>query len=524
MKASDLFVECLDNEKVDYIFGIPGEENVDLIDSINNSGIEFILTRHEQGAAFMADIYGRITGRPGVCLSTLGPGATNLVTGVANAHLDKIPLVAITAQANTGRIHKESHQNIDTIALFSGITKYNKAVLKPDTIPEIVRKGFRIASLEVQGASHIQLPEDVGSGQTDAKPLKVLKAPVEYAIIDNIRNAASAINSARNPIILAGNGIIRSNSIKAVSDFIHRTGIPVVNTFMAKGMVPFEDRLNMFSVGYRPFPDQLRVLNKSDLVIAIGFDLVEYDPSIWNGNSEVPVLNIHTYPTESDSHFPVTIEVIGDISHSVINLAGLVTPRKGIGIFEGIREKRRIEFIDYNRKGEDLPRKIMKVLTDTLSPETWVISDVGMHKVWVSRWYQPKMCGRTIIYNGFASMGSSLPAAVACGIIRKNDPVVAVSGDGGFLMNVQELETAKRMGVNITITVFNDRTLTLIAEEQKDKGLKPSNVYFTNPDLGMLAKSFGSSYYYSDSDSSYREALKESLKNSGVNIIEINMP
>jgi acetolactate synthase, large subunit (EC 2.2.1.6) len=170
MKASDLFVRCLENEKVDFIFGIPGEENVDLIDSINNSGIKFILTRHEQGAAFMADIYGRITGKPGVCLSTLGPGATNLVTGVANAHLDKIPLVAITAQANTGRIHKESHQNIDTIALFSGITKYNKAVLRPETIPEIVRKGFRIASLEVQGASHIQLPEDVGSEQVDAKP------------------------------------------------------------------------------------------------------------------------------------------------------------------------------------------------------------------------------------------------------------------------------------------------------------------------------------------------------------------
>jgi acetolactate synthase-1/2/3 large subunit len=523
MKASDLFVKCLENENVDYMFGIPGEENVDLIDSLNNSGIKFILTRHEQGAAFMADIYGRITGRPGVCLSTLGPGATNLVTGVANAHLDKIPLVAITAQANTERIHKESHQNIDTIALFSGITKYNKAVLRASTIPEIVRKGFRIASLEVQGASHIQLPEDVGSEQVDAKPLKILRPPVEYASIDNIRSAAILINSAKNPLILAGNGIIRSNSIQAVSDFIHRTGIPVVNTFMAKGIIPFQDRLNMFSVGYRPYRDELRVLNKSDLVIAIGFDLVEYDPALWNRNSKIPVLNIHTYPTESDSHLPVTTEVIGDINYSVRNLSELVSPRKDIGIFEEIRKRRFVELTDYNRKGEDLPRKIMKVLTDELPPETWAISDVGMHKVWVSRWYQPKRGGRTIIYNGFASMGSSLPGAIACGIIRKNDPVVAISGDGGFLMNVQELETAKRMGVDITVTVFNDRTLTLISEEQKDKGLKPSNVYFTNPDFSMLANSFGATYHYSDSDSSYRDALKESIRSSGVNIIEIKM-
>ncbi len=523
MKASDLFVKCLENEKVDYIFGIPGEENVDLIDSLNNSGIKFILTRHEQGAAFMADIYGRITGRPGVCLSTLGPGATNLVTGVANAHLDKIPLVAITAQANTERIHKESHQNIDTIALFSGITKYNKAVLRSGTIPEIVRKGFRFASLEVQGASHIQLPEDVGSEQVDAKPLKVIKPPVEYALIDNIRSAADLINSAENPLILAGNGIIRSSSIQAVSDFIHRTGIPVVNTFMAKGIIPFHDRLNMFSVGYRPYSDELRVLNKSDLVIAIGFDLVEYDPAVWNRNSEIPVLNIHTYPTESDSHLPVTTEVIGDINHSVRNLSEMVSPRSDTGIFEGIRKKRLVEFTDYDRNGEELPRKIMKVLTDELPPETWVISDVGMHKVWVSRWYQPEIGGRTIIYNGFASMGASLPAAIACSIIRKNDPVVAISGDGGFLMNVQELETAKRMGVDITVTVFNDRTLTLIAEEQKDKGLKPSNVYFTNPDFSLLAKSFGATYHYSDSASSYRDALKESIRSSGVNLIEIKM-
>lgn len=521
MKASDLFVKCLEAEDVEYIFGVPGEENIDLIDSISRSSIKFVVTRHEQGAAFMADAYGRITGKPGVCLSTLGPGATNLLTGVANAHLDKVPLVAITAQAQTTRLHKESHQNVDTVKLFSGITKYNQPIMDASTIPEIIRKAFHLTTHTTPGAVHIQLPENIARTETEGEPLSHLyQFPVEPEK-ETYREIARVISKAKNPIVLAGNGVMRSRAWEELKEFIDRTNIPMVNTFMAKGILPFEHPRNLFSVGGTPYPPGLRPLHASDLVIAIGFDLVEYDPINWNSDMERKIINIHTVSLETDEHFPIELDVVGNLKLILKALTGFVERRTNTDLHDEIRERRLAELKSIPNRFEDLPRRIMWQLCDTMPENGHLISDVGLHKVWVSRWYQPKSAGRTIIYNGYASMGGSLPGAIACKLARPDEPVVVVSGDGGFLMNVQELETARRLGSGFTIIVFNDGRYSLIAEHQMKSNLPVSNVTFGNPDFSLLAKSFGLNHLRVENEKEFGEAFNKSVNNGEINLIEV---
>ena len=525
MRASDLFVKCLENEGVEFIFGIPGEENIDLVDSISRSRIRFILCRHEQGAAFMADTYGRLTGKPGVCLSTLGPGATNLVTGVANAHLDKVPIVAITGQASRDRLHKESHQNIDTLKLFSGITKYNAAVIVSEAIPEIIRKAFQASTSEQPGASHIQLPEDVAREDVEnLHPLNIPEKVVYESVGKQIVESANIINASERPIVLVGNGVVRSKAWDAVSRFVDTCNIPAVSTFMAKGIIPFKHPRNLFVVGGKPYPPGMRPLHASDLVIAIGFDLVEYDPITWNSDSKRKIINIHTSAAETDEHFPVEIDLVGDISVTVSRLTDLVKRRLDTSIHDEIRKKRLAELNNGTDSARKIPRGIMKVLTEDLPPDSTLISDVGIHKVWVARWYHPSTPNRTIIYNGFASMGGSLPAAVSAKLQRPHESVVSVSGDGGFLMNLQELETASRLHLAFTVIVLNNGSYGLIKQKQEDSGFKPEYISFTNPDFKMLAGSFGADYQKVSNADEFREALKESIKSHRVYIIEVPSP
>jgi len=423
MKGSDLFVKALLNEGVKHIFGIPGEENIDLLDSIANSDIDFILTRHEQGAAFMADAYARVKKSPGVCLSTLGPGATNLLTGVANAHLDKVPVIAITAQAPRDRLHKESHQNVDTLALFSGVTKYDRAILVCESIPEIVRKAFAVSMKEPRGASHIQLPEDIGKIQIEsANLIPIPDEAIFEANVSIIKKAAEEINKARNPIILAGNGVIRFSAWKCVEEFVHSNNIPIVTTFMAKGIISFDDPMNFFVVGGRPYPNKLRPLINSDLIIAIGFDMVEYDPVIWNKDSSRRVINISMNQAESDEHFPVSYDLVGDMEFSMNTLTKYVKKKEISKEYEEIRERRK-EFIKSPGEGKEaLAKEIIQQLNELSSENTLLISDVGLHKVWISRFYHPKAPDRTIIYNGFASMGGALPASIGAKVANESYP------------------------------------------------------------------------------------------------------
>lgn len=521
MKASDLFVKCLEAEGVEYVFGIPGEENVDLVDSLSRSSIKFIVTRHEQGAAFMADVYGRITGKPGVCISTLGPGATNLLTGVANAHLDKVPLIAITAQAQTTRLHKESHQNVDTLKLFSGITKYNQSITDASTIPEVVRKGFHLTTHITPGAVHIQLPENVARSETTGEPLTHLyQFPVEPER-ETYSRVAEEIKKARNPIVLAGNGVMRSHAYEELRNFIDATNIPMVNTFMSKGILPFDHPRNLFSVGGKPYPEGLRPLHAADLVIAVGFDLVEYDPINWNSDRSRKIINIHTVSLETDEHFPIELDVVGNLKLILRSLPEHIERRKDTSVHDRIRERRLEELKSIPNSYEDIPRKVMWALTDLMPENGYLISDVGLHKVWVSRWYQPKMPDRTIIFNGFASMGASLPGAVSTRLASPHSPVVVVTGDGGFMMNVQELETASRLDLPFTVVLFNDGRFSLIEKEQMLAGLRPSHISFTNPDFSLLSRSFGMQHFRVGNSEDFRKAFSESLSNGRRNLIEV---
>lgn len=522
LKASDLFVRALENEGVKFIFGLPGEENIDLLDSLTRSDIKFITTRHEQGAAFMADVYGRLTGKPGVCLSTLGPGASNLVTGVANAHLDKVPIVALTGQTARNRLHKESHQNVDTLKLFSGITKYNQAVILPETIPEIVRKSFATSQRETPGASHIQLPQDVAG--EDVEPVQMLELPIESKAMVSpalIKDAAESINIAKNPIILAGNGVIRSGAWKELREFVDATNIPIVSTFMAKGIVPLNHPRNLFIVGGKPYPPGMRPLHSSDLVIAVGFDLVEYDPVTWNKDRERKIINIHSCHAELDEHFPVSLDMTGSIVQTLIDLAPYVKRRTDTKLHDEIRERRLNEMTEIKEPSERIPKAVMRILTEDLPENTVLISDVGLHKVWVSRWYHPSKAGQTIVFNGFASMGGSLPGAIAAKLACPGETVVSVCGDGGFMMNVQELETAVRLGLKFAVVLFNDGKYSLIEKEQIDNGFKPSYILFGNPDFGLLARSFGIHHEHCETEEEFDSAVKNFLKDEKLTIIEV---
>lgn len=521
MKATDLMVQCLEAEGVEYIFGIPGEENIDLMDSLTRSSITFILTRHEQAAAFMADVYGRLTRKPGVCLATLGPGATNLITGVANAQLDRSPLIAITGQAERIRLHKESHQNIDTVEIFKAITKYDQQVLAADTIPEIVRKAFDLATRESPGAIHISLPEDTARAEADSKPLFIGKEAKSVPDEASLRAAAKLIENADNPIILAGNGVIRRRVADKLRSFVEQANLPMVNTYMSKGILPFNHPLNIFTVGGEKLPEGLRPLEAADLVIAVGFDLVEYDPVSWNEDRSRRILNIHAIQSETDEHFPVELDMIGDMDLSLTALTNRIGKRAEPRLHSEIRS-RRLQALQADPKSEEhLPQAVMRTLSEQLPPDAIVISDVGLHKLWVSRWYQPKRPGQTIIFNGLASMGVSLPGAIGAKLAKPEAPIVVVSGDGGFMMNSQELETAKRLDLAFTVIVFNDRHLSLIEKHQQDSNLAVTQIAFTNPDFELYAQSFGVTHRCARTSEEFSQALDEAVNSGELNLLEI---
>ncbi|MEN9204406.1 MAG: acetolactate synthase large subunit, partial [Thermostichales cyanobacterium DRC_bins_46] len=314
MNTAELLVRCLENEGVEYIFGLPGEENLDILQALKHSSIQFITTRHEQGAAFMADVYGRLTGKAGVCLSTLGPGATNLMTGVADANLDGAPLVAITGQVGTDRMHIESHQYLDLVAMFHPVTKWNAQIVRPSITPELVRRAFKVSQTEKPGAVHIDLPENIAAMEVTGHPLGASYVDKTYASFASLEDAAKQIAQARNPLILVGNGAIRAHASAAVTQFATQLHIPVVNTFMGKGVIPWQHPLSLWAVGLQQRDYISWGFETADLVIAIGYDLIEYSPKKWNPEGTLPIIHIGATPAEIDSSYIPVTEVVGDIS------------------------------------------------------------------------------------------------------------------------------------------------------------------------------------------------------------------
>ena len=524
MKAAELFVRCLENEGVEYIFGIPGEENLAMMDVLLDSSITFITVRHEQGAAFMADVYGRLTGRAGVCLSTLGPGATNLITGVADANMDHAPLVAISGQAGTHRLHKESHQVLDLEEMFRPITKYSARLLMPEIIPEVVRKAFKQAQMEKSGASFIEFPENVAEMELDDDSLPlwsknpVLPAPAQ----DRIDAAVKVISSAKHPIILAGHGVVRAQAAQQLADFAATLNIPVTNTFMAKGIVPFKHPTALGSAGLQA-KDYVGIgFDKADVIICVGYDLVEYHPYLWHPTKDRFIIHIDFQPAEVDAHYGVKIGVVGDIKESLQRIAGLATPQPGV---QKLRPLRDALIKDMNEHAQSTawpvqPQKLIWDLRTAMDLEDIAICDVGAHKMWMARMFRCEHPNTCVISNGFASMGIAVPGAIAAKLAYPDKKVVAVTGDAGFLMNSQEIETAMRLKTPIVILIWNDSGYGLIKWKQMNHYGRPSHVDFNNPDFVKYAEAFGAKGYRINKTEELLPTLQQALADETVSIID----
>ena len=514
LNVAEVLVQCLENEGVEYVFGLPGEENLHVLEALKDSSIQFITTRHEQGAAFMADVYGRLTGKAGVCLSTLGPGATNLMTGVADANLDGAPLVAITGQVGTDRMHIESHQYLDLVAMFAPVTKWNAQIVRPDNTPEIIRKAFKIAQAEKPGAVHIDLPENIAAMPLDARPLRKDDREKTYASTRSLNAAAAAISKAKNPLILAGNGVIRGHASEALTEFATQLNIPVANTFMGKGAIPYTHPLSIWTVGLQQRDLISCAFDESDLVIAIGYDLIEYSPKKWNPLGDKHIIHIDESRAEIDSSYIPLVEVFGDISDSLNDIVKRCDrsgnrPPAAISLRSQIKE-------DYELYANDdgfpvKPQKIIYDLRQVMAPEDIVISDVGAHKMWMARHYHSDCPNTCIISNGFAAMGIAIPGAMAAKLVHPDRKVVAVTGDGGFMMNCQELETALRVKTPFVTLIFNDNGYGLIEWKQINQFGHSTYIDFTNPDFVKLAESMGLKGYRVESAADLIPTLQQAL-------------
>ncbi len=524
-KASDLFVECLEAEGVEYVFGIPGEETLELNRSLDASSIDFIPVRHEQGGAYMADMYGRLTQRAGVCLGTLGPGATNLVTAIADAHLDHAPLVALTGQGDLQRMHKESHQYIDVVSMFQPITKWNARLNHVDIVPEVVRKAFKVAQGQKPGPTHIELPEDVMEMPAeDLRPLPVndaLRRPEPHA--EEIARAAELIRGAGSVVVLAGNGVLRTGTSPELREFAEATGIGVAATFMGKGVVPDDHPMWLGTVGMQARDYELAGFPDAEVVITVGFDLVEHAPSHWNPDRDKRIVCIDTVPVEVDANFITEVDLIGDISSILRSLtaecgSGSREPSSSAlqdlvsGAFEAGR-------------GDDAfpmrPARALWELRQVLGRTDILISDVGLHKLWISRIFPAYEPDTVFIANGLAGMGIALPTAIAAKLVHPDRKVVTVNGDGGFLMNCQELETAARLKTAVVNIIWENAEYGSIVWKQDKKFGRHFGTGFTNPDFVKLAEAFGVPGFRCEATEDLGRHLRTALELDGPSIIVV---
>jgi acetolactate synthase I/II/III large subunit len=544
--AAQLLVECLIAEGCEYVFSVPGEETMDILDALGavagggdaDSGPRHITTRHEQGAAFMADVYGRLTGRAAVALATLGPGATNLLTGIADAHLDRAPMVAITGQASSDKLHKEAHQVVDIVRMFEPVTKWNTRVERVEAIPEIVRKAFRVAVLEKPGPTHLELPENVAATAVaaDATPLIPGRTYFPEPTDEAIAHAADLIAQSQRPIVLAGNGVLRRQAAAELRAFARGLHVPVAATFMGKGAMDDRSHLSLMAVGLQARDHVMSGFDRADLVVCVGYDLVEYAPARWNPDGRKRIVHIDTQPAEVDAQYRPEVELIGDIDGSLRRLLTAVQPRGISGRDAGERHEARetlvhadlrtalLEELAAGRASDALPitpQRAIADLREALGPEDIVVSDVGAHKVWVARLYQAYEPNTVIISNGFAAMGISVPGAIAAKLVHPDRKVVALCGDGGFLMNSQELETAKRVGANITVVVWRDDGYGLIDWKQRNEFGRPFGVEFGNPDFVAYAESFGIAGFRPASAADLLPTLRRALDVDGPALVEI---
>jgi acetolactate synthase-1/2/3 large subunit len=537
--VADLLVESLEAEGCEYVFSVPGEETMDILDSLSRSDrIRHVTTRHEQGAAFMADVHGRLTGRAAVAMGTLGPGATNLLTGIADAYLDRAPLVAITGQAGSDKLHKEAHQVVDVVEMFRPVTKWNRRVERPAVLPEVIRKAFRVATLEKPGPTHVELPENVAGTAID-DDLRPLQPGLTYFPVppeEAVAHAARLINDSERPLVLAGNGVLRRRATEALRGFARGLHLPVAATFMGKGAMDDRSHLSLMAVGLQARDHVLTGFDRADLIISVGYDLVEYAPARWNPGGSKRIIHVDTQPAEVDAAYQPEVELVGDIGGSLERLLAAALPGGVGGRDASERHRSRETVVHADLRTELLrdlaagqeddafpikPQRAIHELRRALAPEDIVVSDVGAHKVWVARLFQAYEPNTVIISNGFAAMGIALPGAIAAKLVHPDRKVVALCGDGGFLMNSQELETAKRLATAVTVVVWRDDGYGLIDWKQRNEFGRPFAVDFGNPDLVDYARSFGIAGFRPESANDLYPTLMRALELDGPSVVDV---
>jgi len=529
MKASDLFVKCLETEGIEYIFGVPGEENADFMMSLEQSDkIRFILCRHEQGASFMAEIYGRLTGHAAGCLGTLGPGATNLITGVADSNMDRAPMLVLTGQGSTERLHKESHQVMDVVHMFEPVTKWATTILHANNIPEIVRKAVRVARTEKPGAVHIELPEDIAKNETDAKPLQPqrFRRPVPDDKIVN--QAFEVLKKARRPVILAGNGCIRKRASKQLRIFCEKTGIGVISTFMAKGCVDMDADYCLYTIGLQSKDVVACAMDAADVVLCLGYDMVEYHPHLWNAQGNKHIIHADFLPAEIDEDYHPETEIVGDLAHTLWMLNERVDANGSLQFELSQQAATRRDMqaeLEIHKDDETVgtirPQKVLWDVRQVMGAEDIVLSDVGAHKMWIARHYQCHEPNTCLIPNGFCSMGFALPGAIAASLVYPGKRILAICGDAGFMMNVQEMETAHRLGSSIVVMVWEDNEYGLIAWKQENQFGRHTDLSFGSPDWKQLASAFGWHGHYVENSRDLVPALEGAFNEKGPSLVVV---
>ena len=522
MKTSDLLVKALENEGVEYIFGIPGEENLDFLDSLQHSSIKLIITRHEQGAGFMAANYGRLTGKPGVCLSTLGPGATNLITPAAYAQLGGMPMLIITGQKPIKASKQALFQIVDIVNMMRPITKFTKQVVHGNTIGAVVREACRLAVQERPGAVHIELPEDIAAEEVQDRIYVVENIRRPDADNTAIKDALEMIRKANMPLLLIGAGANRKRASKALTRFVEKTGIPFFNTQLGKGVI--DERHDSY-LGTAALSDYLHcAIERADLIINVGHDVVE-KPPFFMKDGGAPVIHINFQPAEVDPVYFPQLDVIGDLATSINRLSDALSPQSNwdFSYFYRVKQEvqQRLGLYSDDDRFPILPQSAVTTIRAALGEKDILALDNGLYKIWFARNYQCYENNTLLLDNALATMGAGLPTAMLAKLINPERKVVAVCGDGGFMMNSQEMETAVRLKLDLVVIILNDNAYGMIKWKQQGMGFKDFGLSFDNPDFVKYADSYGAIGHRPSSYIEFDKMLRESLNTPGVHLIDV---
>lgn len=528
MKASDLFIKALENEGVEYVFGLPGEENIDFLESIRKSGtIKFVLTRHEQGAGFMAATYGRMTGKPGVCLATLGPGATNLVTPTAYAQLGAMPLVVITGQKPIKTSKQGKFQILDIVEMMQPLTKYTKQITHSSNIPAVIREAFRLSQQERPGAVHIEFPEDIAKEEVEQPRLfDVVDYKIPIAGDETINQALELFKEAQKPILLIGAGANRKRASEALTAFVDTIGIPFFNTQMGKGIIDERHPLFLGTAALSDDDFLHEAVDGADLILNVGHDTIEKPPFFMHPSQNRKVIHLNFFPAEIDQVYFPQLNIIGDIASNITQLTIALKPIAmswDTEFFQRIKENIAGHLSKYEQDDRFpvLPQRVVKIVRDTLPADGIITLDNGMYKIWFSRNYPAYVQNSLILDNALATMGAGLPSAIMVKELYPDKKVISINGDGGFMMNSQELETAKRLNLDLVVLILTDNAYGMIQWKQKDDGFAKFGLSYTNADFVKYAESFGLNGYRPTSVEEFKEQLGTALTSSGIHLIDL---